>query len=191
MLKLFIIYLLFFAAAMLWPTVRVRIQTGVNALVLPASDDAAGFVGRMFKVVILALGLYLLLGATGVIESIGPIALPAAAHWIGWALLGASFVWVVIAQYHMGRSWRIGIDTQVKTDLVANGLFRISRNPIFLGMMVQLAGLALVQSDAMTLAILAAGFILISVQIRLEETHLSALHGNDYAGYCAKVRRWI
>jgi protein-S-isoprenylcysteine O-methyltransferase Ste14 len=191
MLSLLVFYLLFFAAAMLWPTIRLRMQTGVNALVLPSTDDAAGFVGRMFKIVIAALGLYLLLGATGTVHNIDPIALPALASRIGWALLAVSFFWVVIAQYHMGRSWRIGIDTQVKTELVASGLFRLSRNPIFFGMMVQLLGMALVQPDAFTLAILVASFILISVQIRLEEAHLSTLHGQAYAGYCAKVRRWI
>jgi protein-S-isoprenylcysteine O-methyltransferase Ste14 len=191
MLKLLIFYLLFFGAAMVLPTVRVWRQTGVNPLVLPSSDNAEGFVGRMFKVVIAELGLYLLLGAMHVIGSIGAIPLPAISAMIGWALLIASFLWVVVAQYQMGRSWRIGIDAKVKTELVATGLFRRSRNPIFLGMIVQLAGLFFVQPDAVTLLALMTGFILISVQIRLEEAHLLSLHGNIYAHYRGTVRRWI
>jgi protein-S-isoprenylcysteine O-methyltransferase Ste14 len=102
-----------------------------------------------------------------------------------------SICWVVIAQFQMGKSWRVGIDTHVKTELVIHGLFRISRNPIFLGMMVQLLGLFLVLPDAITLAILLAAYILISVQIRGEEEHLRELHPDAYPAYCCKVRRWL
>jgi protein-S-isoprenylcysteine O-methyltransferase Ste14 len=58
-------------------------------------------------------------------------------------------------------------------------------------MIVQLAGLFFVQPDAVTLLALMTGFILISVQIRLEEAHLLSLHGNIYAHYRGTVRRWI
>ncbi len=191
MLNLLLFYLLFFAAAMLLPTLRVWKQTGVNPLVLPTSDDASGFVGRMFKIVIVALGVYLFLGSLNLITPIGKMRIPTALSSVGWALLITSFLWVVIAQFQMGRSWRIGIDTEVKTELVATGLFRFSRNPIFLGMMVQLLGLFLVQPDGVMLTMLVAAFILISVQIRMEEAHLSALHGEAYARYCGSVRRWI
>ena len=40
----------------------------------------------------------------------------------------------------MGKSWRIGIDTENKTDLVEKGLFTVSRNPIFFGMRMALFG---------------------------------------------------
>ena len=190
MIKLFAIYLLFFAFAFVLPSLRVWRQTGVNPVVLPNSDDVGGFVGLMFKLLILLLSIYLLAGSAKFIAPIGAIFLPPIASPIGWALLCTSFIWVVIAQFQMGRSWRIGIDTAVKTDLVATGLFRFSRNPIFLGMIIQLLGLFLVQPDALTLAILLAAYILISVQIREEELHLSALHGAKYALYCQAVRRW-
>jgi protein-S-isoprenylcysteine O-methyltransferase Ste14 len=191
MLKLLVFYLLFFGAAIVLPTVRVWQQTGVNPLVLPSTDNAEGFVGQMFKIVIVGLGVYLLLGALELIRPIGAIALPSQSTLIGWGLLIASFLWVVLAQYQMGRSWRIGIDANVKTKLVANGLFRLSRNPIFFGMMVQLAGLFFVQPDAITLLALMTGFVLISVQIRFEEAHLLSLHGEGYAHYRGTVRRWI
>jgi protein-S-isoprenylcysteine O-methyltransferase Ste14 len=191
MLKLLFFYLLFFGAAMVLPIVRVWRQTGVNPLVLPSTDNAEGFVGRMFKVVIAGLGLYLLLGAMHVIGSIGAIPIPEQSAWVGWVLLVASFIWVVVAQYQMGYSWRVGIDAKVKTELVATGLFRRSRNPIFFGMIMQLTGLFLVQPDAVTLMALMTSFILISVQIRLEEAHLLSLHGTMYAHYRGTVRRWI
>lgn len=186
-----IFFLLFFAVALVFPTIRVWRQTGVNPLVLPRSDDIAGFVGNWFKLLILALGLYLLLGSFRFIAPISKIYLPDYVSMAGICLMVASLGWVVIAQFHMGGSWRVGIDPRVRTDLVQHGLFRISRNPIFLGMMVQLFGLFLVQPDAVTLTILVAAYILISVQIRSEEDHLRELHPGSYLVYCSKVRRWL
>ena len=186
-------YLAFLALAMVLPTVRVWRQSGINPLVLPRDDTTEGFVGLWFKLVIGALGLYLALGAAGVIGQIGVMVLPfaAPAALIGWGLLVASLVWVMLAQSQMGRSWRVGIDRNVATELVSSGLFRISRNPIFLGMIVQLGGLALVMQDGVTVAVLIVGYLLISIQIRLEEAYLAGLHGNAYAQYRSSVRRWL
>jgi protein-S-isoprenylcysteine O-methyltransferase Ste14 len=193
MLHLTAFYALFMLTAMVWPTVKVWRTTGINPLVLPKGDSVEAFVGTWFKLLLLVLGIYLALGATGVVQPIGSIELPGKAvlSQIGIALLGLSFVWVVVAQWQMGNSWRVGIDSKNRTDLVVRGLFRVSRNPIFLGMMVQLLGLFLAMPDAVSLAVLIAAYVLISVQIRLEEAHLLALQGESYQAYCAKVRRWL
>jgi protein-S-isoprenylcysteine O-methyltransferase Ste14 len=191
LLHILVFYLIFVAVALVFPTVRVRRKTGVNPLVIPAKDDAEGFVGRMFKWLVAALGFYLAAGAARLTDGVGQMALPDGRHAIGWAMLVISLVWVVIAQWQMGESWRVGIDSRMKTGLVRGGLFRVSRNPIFLGMMVQLAGLFLLIPDAITLLVMVSGYLLISVQIRLEEAHLRGLHGPDYAMFERSVRRWI
>jgi protein-S-isoprenylcysteine O-methyltransferase Ste14 len=186
-------YIGFFLVAMVLPTVRVWRTTGINPLVLPEDDSVEGFVGTCFKVLIIVLGIYLGLRGAGLIIVVGPIDLP----WpdirlaAGVVLLVMSLAWVILAQWQMGNSWRVGIDKANRTELVARGLFRISRNPIFLGMIVQLLGLMLVQPDAVTLAVLVTAYVLISAQIRLEEAHLQALHGDSFAEFRAKVRRWL
>ena len=80
---LLIFFLLFFAIALVLPTVRVWRQTGVNPVVLPQSDDVAGFVGKWFKLLILTLGLYLALGSLGLSAPVGTISLPIYATIIG------------------------------------------------------------------------------------------------------------
>jgi protein-S-isoprenylcysteine O-methyltransferase Ste14 len=110
---------------------------------------------------------------------------------IGVILLSASLVWTVLAQAQMGESWRIGIDTAHKTPLVHAGVFRISRNPIFLGMIVTLFGLFLVIPNALTSLVFVLGVVVINIQVRLEEEYLKTTHGDEYVSYTQRVRRWI
>ncbi|MFO0490722.1 MAG: methyltransferase family protein, partial [Curvibacter sp.] len=82
-------------------------------------------------------------------------------------------------------------DSTNRTELVSKGLFSVSRNPIFLSTRLALLGFFMVAPNAFTLAILAAGEIVIQVQVRLEEMHLSGLHGAAYDQYCSQVPRWL
>ena len=106
-------------------------------------------------------------------------------------LLLISLAWTVVAQAQMGASWRIGIDEERRTPLVREGVFGLSRNPIFLGMMLTLLGLFLVIPSAVTLLVLGLGVVLIQIQVRLEEEFLSGAHGRDYEEYRRGVRRWL
>lgn len=71
------------------------------------------------------------------------------------------------------------------------GVFSLSRNPIFLGMMLTLLGLFLVIPNALTLLAFVLGAVLIQIQVRLEEEFLGKTHGEEYAGYRRRVRRWL
>ncbi|MCB0660597.1 MAG: isoprenylcysteine carboxylmethyltransferase family protein [Saprospiraceae bacterium] len=102
---------------------------------------------------------------------------------IGWGFLIFSLIFVWIAQTHMVNSWRIGIDEENKAKLVTSGMFSISRNPIFLGIMMANVGLFLVIPNAFTLLIISMSTISISTQIRLEEEFLRREFGNDYQNY--------
>ncbi len=111
--------------------------------------------------------------------------------YIGWACLGLSLVWIWVAQSQMANSWRIGIDEKNKTELVTNGLFSFSRNPIFLGVMIANVGLFLIIPNAFTLLIVAILMVSINTQIRLEEDFLKNSHGKTYQDYFNRVRRWL
>jgi protein-S-isoprenylcysteine O-methyltransferase Ste14 len=81
--------------------------------------------------------------------------------------------------------------TDTKTELVISGLFTISRNPIFFGMILSLCGLFLATPNTLTALFLILGYVLIQVQIRLEEEFLTKEHGQKYSDYKQKVRRLI
>ena len=111
--------------------------------------------------------------------------------YVGIGLLLLALFWTLLAQKHMRNSWRIGIDNDVKTELISNGLFHYSRNPIFFGMILSLLGLFLVTPNALTALFLIVCYLLIQIQIRLEEEFLTKTHGQKYLDYKQKVRRFI
>jgi protein-S-isoprenylcysteine O-methyltransferase Ste14 len=194
-IALLIYYTVVFVMAFAWRSLLVYRRTGVNPLVLPSTADAYGYVGRAFKVTIagiaaVVISMALWPASQNYFGRWTVLSTPALAY-LGWALLIATLVWLVIAQIQMGTSWRIGIDDKHRTELVQRGLFTLSRNPIFLAMRINLLGLFLIFPSAVTAALLVAGEILMQVQVRLEEKHLSNLHGAAYDAYREKVRRWL
>lgn len=192
-LFLFLIVYFFFVfilrSYMLWK------KTGVNPLTFNKSDDAHGYNGKVFTFISI-LELVVVFIYTFKSEWYQYL-LPfwylenSYLQYIGWGLLMLSLVLVWIAQSHMANSWRIGIDEENKTELVTNGLFSISRNPIFLGIMIANVGLLLIIPNAFTLLIVSLSIVSINTQIRLEEEFLKNSHGQAYDQYLSKVRRWI
>ena len=159
------------------------------------TDDAHGFNGKVFTLIsvveLIVVGIYAF--KNDWYEFMLPF-------WyleytvlvkIGWAFLFISLIGVWIAQSQMAVSWRIGIDEKNKTKLVTKGLFSISRNPIFLGVMIANIGLFLVIPNAFTLLISSLSTISINTQIRLEEEFLRKEFGVEYEEYIRNVRRWI
>lgn len=105
------------------------------------------------------------------------------------ALVGAALV--IIAQVQMGRAWRIGVRSGDAPLFVSHGLFRFSRNPIFVGMM--LVGLAAAIASGLWWAWAALAIFITScgVQVRIEEAHLEASFGVAYRDFRATVPRWF
>ena len=190
------VYLLAYAiAAFFWRSYVVWKETGVNPVVFKGSDSAHDFIGRVFKalfalIVVVVVVYAFVPGAYRYVMPIHSLERPAV-QLTGFVLLLVSFVWTVVAQAQMGNSWRIGIDNEHRTALVHTGVFSLSRNPIFVGMIVTLLGLFLVIPSAGTLFTLLLGVILIGIQVRLEEEYLATTHGDEYIEYRRNVRRWI
>jgi protein-S-isoprenylcysteine O-methyltransferase Ste14 len=186
---------IYFLAAFLWRSLTVWRRTGVNPFVLGNTNSAYDLIGKMFKIVFALIAAAVILFSVS--ESLCAYLMPItwlqhhALVVIGLTLLSLSLVWTLLAQSQMGESWRIGIDQEHETALVQSGIFRLSRSPIFLGMMITLLGLFLMIPNALTLLAFVLGVVLIEIQVRLEEEHLKALHGDTYDEYCRSIRRWI
>lgn len=76
--------------------------------------------------------------------------------------------------------------------IVTGGIYRVSRNPMYLGFLLVLAGWGVYLSNAGT-ALLLPAFVayLTRYQIKPEERALLAKFGTEYAQYMSRVRRWL
>ena len=78
------------------------------------------------------------------------------------------------------------------TAIITDGLYRYSRNPIYLGMALTQAGLAIAGGSLAALATLAGSVAVIQFYvIAHEERYLEAKFGQPYRDYKARVRPWI
>ncbi len=188
-------FLIYFGVAFVLKSVLVAKKIGKSPLVLPKDDSAYGLIGIYFKAIIACIFIYLMFFAFHpqfYSYSIPIIPLETSIlQYMGLVFLVFALIWTILAQENMKHSWRIGIDTKVVTPLVITGLFARSRNPIFLGMIVSLLGLLLLTPNLFTAIFFILGYVLIQIQIRLEEEFLIKQHGETYLNYKNKVRRFI
>ncbi len=78
------------------------------------------------------------------------------------------------------------------TVLAVDGLYRFSRNPIYLGFAITYVGLAVaVDSVFVLLLLIPCLWVVDRFVIQREERYLSARFGADYDVYRARVRRWL
>jgi len=78
------------------------------------------------------------------------------------------------------------------SSLVTNGVFRFTRNPMYLSLVLYLVAWAVYLSNWLALLLVPVFVLYINqFQIKPEERALSALFGPEYASYKARVRRWL
>ncbi len=97
-----------------------------------------------------------------------------------------------LAQVSMGKSWRIGVREDERTELVAQGPFAVVRNPIFSCMLVTAAGLVVLMPNWLSVASFAALLVAVELQVRfVEEPYLLRTHGQRYRDYASRVGRFV
>ncbi len=78
------------------------------------------------------------------------------------------------------------------TALVTNGVYRVSRNPMYLGMVLVLAGVAILLGSVTPYIVIPVFMILIERNfIRVEEQRLEQKFGQRWIAYRRQVRRWL
>jgi protein-S-isoprenylcysteine O-methyltransferase Ste14 len=181
----------YFLIALALPTLRVWRRDRVWPLVFHReANPVARAMGLLFGIFLMALMAWAILYWRVDSETLGVWDAPGWVAITGWFSIALGTIITVVAQGQMGRSWRIGIDDR-PTDLIAEGLFAWSRNPIFSGMILTLLGAVLIAPAGWSILFASVTFLLISIQIRFEEKHLVELHGQTYVAYAQKVGRFL
>lgn len=131
------------------------------------------------------------MAALSLVRIVQPL-LPTPWHHAGWAALAAGLALTILAARQF-KAARTNINTFRDPDqLVTTGLFAVSRNPMYLGFTLSLAGAALGLNNAFAL-LPALFFFAVSAlhYIPYEERKAAEIFGEAYAGYRRRVRRWI
>ena len=91
----------------------------------------------------------------------------------------------------MKDSWRAGIPKSDKTKLVTNGIYKISRNPAFLGFDLVYIGILLLYFNPIHLIFTLFAIIMLHLQILQEEKFMEATFKEKYINYKKKVFRYL
>jgi len=123
----------------------------------------------------------------------GHFELPFQREISGLMLISGALVLVSgIFAFGLARTTVDPLNPEKASTLVVTGIYRWSRNPMYLGILVILCGWGVLLGSFFNL-ILLAGFVwfINNYQIKPEEQALLALFGDDFQAYMQQVRRWI
>ena len=109
----------------------------------------------------------------------------------GNIMLTAGFLFTVVIHFSLGSQWRSGIDPDGPRQLKTDGLYRFSRNPMFLGIATAQVGFLLALPSVFSAVCLFIGLYTLHSQSMAEETHLRQKFPEDYPRYASHVRRWL
>ena len=115
---------------------------------------------------------------------------PRALQLIALLFWVCGFAFMYLGRFTMGDSFRLGTpreDTRLRTD----GLFRMSRNPMYVGVYLTITASILYTTNPLVILL---GVFVIAVHHRIvlaEEKHLRNVFGREYSEYCSRVRQYI
>ena len=187
------LYLVFLAIAFGWRSWLQWRRTGdLGFRGLSRSASAVERVAELgFAVVIVAFGVLPIGSLLGLVPPITWLDRPVA-HALGALLVAAGTAITVLAQLHMGESWRIGVDSTEVTALVRSGLFTRVRNPIYTGMLCAALGFVLLTPSQLAVATWLLMAAAIELQVRVvEEPYLLRTHGQAYEDWARAVGRFV
>jgi protein-S-isoprenylcysteine O-methyltransferase Ste14 len=107
-------------------------------------------------------------------------------------VMGALFSVAGVLSFRRARTTLNPTMPDAASTLVTSGIFRVTRNPMYIGLLLILVALAVFLSSGWALLGPVAFFLYIGrFQIQPEEIAMSRLFGSTYAEYRSKVRRWL
>lgn len=111
---------------------------------------------------------------------------------LGGAILVAGLALLVFAGGLFKRAGTDMIPFRDVSALVTGGVYRLSRNPMYLGMAAILLGCAVTVGSSSALLVPPLFMVIIEWRyIRPEEELLRGLFAGEYEAYCQRVRRWL
>jgi protein-S-isoprenylcysteine O-methyltransferase Ste14 len=113
------------------------------------------------------------------------------ARILGVMLILLGLILFLLAFLNFGTSWRIGIDRKTPGSLVTDGVFTLSRNPIYVAFITIFFGIFLINGTWFFLIFALLAVVFIHFQILREEEFLKKQYGRSYDEYCQRAARYL
>ena len=153
-----------------------------------SKKDSSGAIAPPPVIALVLIAIGVVLGAFWPVEII-----PAPWQYVAGGPIIAAAVLLVMSAFRLFQRAKTPVPTyRTPTALVTGGVYRLTRNPIYLAMVLLIIGLAVTLDNVWLLA-LAAIFqqIIRWGVIAREEPFLEAKFGEDYRAFKQRTRRWI
>lgn len=142
--------------------------------------------------IVMKAATYLVPAAEIMAICLNDVCFPVWVRILGLVIAGIGLGVFIMAVLTMRDSWRAGVSKTDKTELVTTGIFRISRNPAFLGFDLVYIGILLMFFQWWLLVLSAFAGLMFHLQIvNNEEDFLIETFGKDYLEYKKKVNRYF
>ena len=133
-----------------------------------------------------------LVPAIGNLQMTGHFLLGQLQIWLGWLMVMLAIamdIWVLVIFKNHNTNIR---PDRPAENLVTSGPFAWSRNPIYVGNVAIILGLALAKGSVWHLMLVPVIFLLIQeLAIKREEAHIAVRFGDTWTEYASRVRRWL
>jgi protein-S-isoprenylcysteine O-methyltransferase Ste14 len=108
------------------------------------------------------------------------------------AIAGAMIIVLGVASFRRAKTTINPMKPELSSSLVISGIYKLSRNPMYLGFLLVVVGWAVFLSNALAFVFVAAFiFYMNRFQIEPEEKTLAGKFGQEFLDYKSRVRRWL
>ena len=115
-----------------------------------------------------------------------------AACILGWILITANIIFIMPALARFYRSKNTLVLIKPANSLQTTGIYSLSRNPMYMGLLLLYTGLAFLTGNWWTVLCIPILFLIVTNYIiKSEEDYLLRAFGETFIDYRKKVRRWI
>ena len=165
-------------------------KKGIRVMVFGKTDKS-----DFLLLIVIALLIYPAIANAAGLPMWQPLVTPFWANsisgWIGLSLCVLAIIGLIFTLHSFGESVRVGIDEENPGKLVTTGMFRVSRNPLYLCIIIFFFGFFFIHRNVVAAAIIVFVILAVHRQILREEAFLKKHYGSEFDLYCAKTRRYI
>jgi protein-S-isoprenylcysteine O-methyltransferase Ste14 len=180
----------------LFMTIRVRLQGAASAGMVPKQPLER----LMWIVWVPVIATWIVSPWLSIHRSSPPWRLPEPAlaepvwyalRWVAAGLTAACLVGTMFCWRWMGRSWRVGVDTDQSIELITTGPFSRVRHPIYTLSMIMILTTLLAVPIWPLLVATVLHIALMHIKAGNEEDWMLRMHGDAYAGYRERTGRFF